>query len=334
MVGHKNLNNLENEIIKLSKTKSQREIAVIYKTNQPKISKILTSNNIKRKKSRVNLSRLSLNVDYFKKIDSVDKAYWLGFICADGNINKLNNKVSLVSKDLEIIEGFKDCINSGHKISKVETFDKRTNRTYTGYTIQIGNEIFCNHLIKLGVTSNKTNILKFPDINEKYYSYFIAGLFDGDGSVSWTGKYKNVLRLNLITTKEIIDFMINNIFPQHNIQFKQISHVSKNKVNVWKMSLYSDAHRFLEYIYQDTNFKYYLKRKYNLYQKNIDVRKNVRHLRKICQYDKNMNLIKIWNTQKEISDNFNCPVATLNTYLNKFKNKTYHDYYWKYENEQ
>jgi len=331
---HRKLIELESKIIELSKTKSQKEIAVIYETNQPEISKILISKGIKRKKSRMNMSHLSLNINYFKKIDSNDKAYWLGFICGDGNINKLNNKVTLVSKDLEVIEGFKESIGAGHTISKRENFDKRTNKTYTGYTIQIGNEIFTNHLINLGVTSNKTDVLEFPNIDEKYYSYFIAGLFDSDGSVSWVGKNKNYLKLNLITTKEIIDYIDKNIFPQHNIELKYCCRVTKNKLNVWKMYIYSDAYRFLEYIYSDTNFKYYLGRKYNIYLKNINKRKTVRHFRKICQYDSNMNLIKTWNTQQEIANSLKCPATTLNTYLNKFKNKIYINYYWRYENEQ
>ena len=33
-----------------------------------------------------------------KEINSPDKAYWLGFICADGCINKTNNKITLTSR--------------------------------------------------------------------------------------------------------------------------------------------------------------------------------------------------------------------------------------------
>jgi hypothetical protein len=45
-----------------------------------------------------------------------------------------------------------------------------------------------------------------------------------------------------------------------------------------------------------------------------------------------MNIIKIWNTQQEIADSLKCPVTTLNSYLNKYKNKTYKNSYWRYEN--
>ena len=43
--------------------------------------------------------------------------------------------------------------------------------------------------------------------------------------------------------------------------------VSINKDNVWKMHLYKDAQKFLDFIYQDDFFPYYLKRKYDIYKK-------------------------------------------------------------------
>ena len=256
---------LEMKIIELSKTMSQKSIASKYGRTQTGIRLILMRNGItKLKKSRLNMSHLALNVDYFKEIDSSDKAYWLGFICADGDIKKSNNKVSLISKDLIVIENFKKTIGAEHAISTRTNFDKRTNKTYTGYSIQIGNELFVAHLINLGITSNKTNILKFPKIDEEYYPYFIAGLFDGDGSVGVRNHGK--LRISLISTNEVLDFIC-NLLTNMGINELSRTKVSKNKPNVWKMYLYKDANKFLKYIYNDNNFKYYLMRKYNIFKK-------------------------------------------------------------------
>jgi hypothetical protein len=175
----------EKEIIELSKTKSQKDIGLLFNVSQGCVRLILKRNNIpKAKNSRLNMSKLDLDVNYFNKIDSKEKAYWLGFICADGNINKKNNKLTLTSKDYDIIVKFKSNINSSHKISNTSYFDKRTNKTYYRSTLQIGNELFVKNLINLGITNDKSNKLNFPNIDEVYYSYFIAGLFDGDGSLS------------------------------------------------------------------------------------------------------------------------------------------------------
>lgn len=56
------------------------------------------------------MSKLSLDVDYFKIIDSPKKAYWLGFICADGCIYKNGGKLTLMVKDKEICDKFKSDI--------------------------------------------------------------------------------------------------------------------------------------------------------------------------------------------------------------------------------
>lgn len=329
---HTKLINVVDDIIYLSATMTQAEIAKRYNTNQREINKILKLHGIKHKKSRVNMSRLALNVNYFEKIDSEDKAYWLGFICADGNINKTNNKVTLTSKDLVVIESFKSAINAEHAISKVIKFDKRTNNVYTGYTIQITNEIFTKHLINLGITSNKTDVLNFPDIEEKYFTYFIAGLFDGDGSVSWYGKNKDNIRVSLISTKEMLDFIVNVVrWSQKNDKILY-TRVTKNKQNVYKMHLYSSSYEFLSYIYSDSGFKY-LNRKYEIFLLYKNNRCFTKHRKKIYQYDIHMNLIKIWNSQQEIANELKYPATTINSYLNKRKDNTYKNSYWRYENE-
>lgn len=258
----------EQEIVNLYKYKSQKEIGILFNLQQSSIFKILKRNNApKYKKSRVNMSKLSLDVDFFKNINTKEKAYWLGYIAADGNINKANNKVSLCSKDKEIIEKFKISIKSQHKISEIYTLDKRTNNTYKQYTIQISNEIFTKNLINIGITNLKTDIFDFPNINEKYYSYFISGLFDGDGSISIV-KSNGTLRVDLISTMEILIFIQNYILINKNIEKLKIQRVSKNKANVWRMFLYKDSVNFLNFIYQDKNFNY-LQRKYLIYQNNI-----------------------------------------------------------------
>ena len=318
---------LEKEVIELSKTKSQKEIALIYKMNIIKIRDILKNNGVKRKKSRLNMSHLALNIDYFKEINSPDKAYWLGYICADGSIKKSNCKVSLVSKDLEVIEGFKEAIGAGHKISKSETFDKRTNKTYTGYSVQIGNELFVANLINLGVTSNKTDVLEFPNIDEKYYSYFIAGLFDGDGSIRI--KNNKSIGISLISTNEVLTFIKNYILNKFNIKPKYYCKVTENKPNVWRMILYADAFKFLNFIYSDNTFKYYLKRKHDIYLNNLDYMERVCRFKKISQYDINMKFIKTWDTIREVSIKLLCPYMTL-VYHIKHEN-IYKNYIWKYE---
>jgi len=250
----------ELEIIKLIETKSQKEIATMFGFSQAGISVIMKRYGIKPlRKGRLNMARLPLDIDYFKEIDSNYKAYWLGYICGDGNINK-DDKVTITSKDLEIIERFKNDVGSGHSINYNSYIDKRTNKEYKNYSIQIRNYIFTKNIVDKGVTINKTDYLLFPSIDEKYYPYFIAGLFDSDGHVGSIGKN----RVSLISTFEVLKFISDYIYNKLNIKELKFSKVSENKDNVFKLYLYKDSSIFLDFIYGDKNFSY-MSRKYKTY---------------------------------------------------------------------
>ena len=90
-----------------------------------KVKDILIDNGrtIKQGGSRPNSGRkfqYSFNEQYFEKIDSIDKAYWLGFIAADGYITKSTkgqNLLGICLAEIEPLEKFKKCINSNHPIN-------------------------------------------------------------------------------------------------------------------------------------------------------------------------------------------------------------------------
>ena len=112
-------------------------------------------------------------------------AYVLGFFAADGSMVK--NKrgscyIELTSIDREILEKISRVIKSSHKISE----RVRGERNRTAYRLQIGSNGIFGDLIKLGMTPNKSKIIKFPKIPVKYFPDFVRGYFDGDGNV-WMG---------------------------------------------------------------------------------------------------------------------------------------------------
>ena len=55
----------------------------------------------------------------FEKIDTEEKAYWLGFLYADGSVGSKEDKIELglAEKDLKHIEKFKTFMNINNKIS-------------------------------------------------------------------------------------------------------------------------------------------------------------------------------------------------------------------------
>ena len=253
------------QIIEMAYTKSQKEIGEIFNISQSQVGNILKKAGIKLPKSRLNMSKLALDIDYFKTIDAPEKAYWLGFICADGCIYKDGGKLTIMVKDREICEKFKKDIKSEHKISDREIYDKRTDKTYIESSIQITNALFVSNIINLGITSEKSSILNFPSIEESYYSYFIAGLFDGDGSISFKSNGK--IACSLISTKEVLDFIQEYLKNTFNILPKSLTKVSENCDNIFKVYWQNDEDclKLLNFIYQG-NKKIYLTRKYERYE--------------------------------------------------------------------
>lgn len=258
------------QIIEYVQTHSQKEAAEKFGLTQSGVGLILRKNGVKLKKSRLNMSKLDLNVDYFNKIDDKRKAYWIGFIAADGYVSKSKNKLTINVKDKEILEKFKKDICSEHKIVEVSRLDKRTNKVYTEYSLQIGNELFVENLCKW-VNENKTDCFNVPDISDNYISYFFAGLFDGDGSIYFrTSGNKQVIHANLISTKEVLDYLQNILYNNWSFQKKKLIKVTENKNNVYKLYIDCSVIDFLKWIYQDSDKTIYLSRKYNLFYNNQD----------------------------------------------------------------
>lgn len=68
-----------------------------YKCCNLTLWNFLTLHNIERKKK----PQYTKNDDFFENIDSEEKAYFLGFICADGSIINKKNKLSFCLNTIE-----------------------------------------------------------------------------------------------------------------------------------------------------------------------------------------------------------------------------------------
>jgi len=103
-------------------------------------------------------------------------AYVLGFIFADGCLVQHKNGyhgLDITSKDMRHLRLIRQQLSAEHKIGKKER----------GYRIQIRNRKICSDLISLGLIARKSKRVRFPKIPKAFFSHFVRGLFDGDGSV-------------------------------------------------------------------------------------------------------------------------------------------------------
>lgn len=148
-----------------------------------------------------------VNEKYFDKIDDEHKAYWLGFLYADGSIveqrNNSNNIKSLtLSLELKTgdklhIEKFNKDLQSDYLIT-----DRLTNDNHLSSKVSISNTKLCRSLINKGCVPRKSLILTFPNediLPKNLINHFIRGYFDGDGSIA-IGKTRRRYTVSFVGT--------------------------------------------------------------------------------------------------------------------------------------
>lgn len=127
---------------------------------------------------------------FFKDIDTEEKAYALGFWCADGNVQVMENgsyrlSVTQVEQDLDILEKLKKALkytNPSYCITEPNGNRKRK------YCMNIYNRRLVSDIMRQGCPINKSLTLVFPkSVPEHLLHHFIRGYFDGDGCI-WCGK--------------------------------------------------------------------------------------------------------------------------------------------------
>jgi len=169
---------------------SSGEIAKKYNFKTSKtVCDVLHKNNIKIK-NRGEYS--DYNVDYFKKIDSHDKAYILGLLLTDGYVIRRYEGIAIqiTYSDRDILHKIAKLLGESTSVNKIIVNNKVV-KSKDGKPYIRRNMIrlccFCpsisKDLKKFSMLKRKTMKLFLPDIPLWCYSSFVRGLFDGDGSV-------------------------------------------------------------------------------------------------------------------------------------------------------
>ena len=221
------------------------------------------------------MSKYKYNKDYFSIIDTEEKAYWLGFLYADGCITRfykneklrsMSLELGLCEKDIGHLEKFLKCLDSNvpiqHRTTKIKDKEYGSCRVVINYTK------LCYDLIDLGCTPKKTYTLKFPtydQVPKKFMRDFLRGFFDGDGCISIT-TCNNKPHIVIIITgmsdmlKSISDFLISE-----KVIRVEPSLVKDERSKVYSLRLHGTdmIKDFLDYLYKDSCI--YLDRKYQAY---------------------------------------------------------------------
>ena len=122
--------------------------------------------------------------DFFKYW-SPEMAYVLGYFAADGTMIRNNRGAHFIefhSTDKRLVIDVKTVLRSEHHIGVRVPSEKYQNHKIA-YRLQIGSKEMFADLRKLGFTQNKSNVIEFPTVPERYFGDFVRGYFDGDGNV-------------------------------------------------------------------------------------------------------------------------------------------------------
>ena len=240
----------EQEVITRYKNgESCQVIADSFKVTFHTISNILERNNIARNNKYKNIN---LNENYFEKIDSNDKAYFLGFMLTDGNVSLNENiiRLSLSSKDEEILNIFKEKTGNENKIC-IREDEKHSERTF-----QLRSKKWKDDLAKYGVVPQKTFISEMPVLSTDMMPHLIRSMIDGDGWISFNSHQIGFCG-NEKTVNQLKEYLVKTL----NVYDAKIIHASEN---LWQVTWASqtDIEKIGNYIYQNKD-NCFLSRKYN-----------------------------------------------------------------------
>lgn len=269
--------NIKNSIVETYRTfdLTYKEIAKKYNIRPNTVRYILKDNGIKldtfteaMRKSR----KYTINENYFDQIDTEEKAYFLGFLYADGYNSEERGciKLSLKYTDKYILEKFNKLIESNRPLQliKSKTSKYSNGKQYTQkdqYCLNISNRHISKKLAELGCTQGKTFNIIFPEWLEKdLQKHFIRGYFDGDGSV-W--RNKNQTNFEIIGTENFISSIRSILMSELKFSMTKL-HKRKGKGDDYNIVWFRSggnkkALKLKEFLYKDSSI--YLDRKYQIF---------------------------------------------------------------------
>ena len=232
------------------------------------ITKCANKFNINRQTLSRHLSKINeledrraykVNESFFDVIDTEQKAYWLGFLTADGYINK-HGQVGLAisEKDITHVEKYKKDIMAEHPI-KIEKNNKSVFSNNSGLAvIKIENKHLYQSLISHGFAINKTMKETPANIPNDLIRHYIRGIFDGDGWFSTSG-YCHEIGFGM--GKDILEY-IKNIF-ELKLNVKKYAIRQYKTIFKYRITSKKEIDKILNFFYQDATV--FLERKYKKY---------------------------------------------------------------------
>ena len=240
-----------------------KDVCNKYNISSATVYKYMKQHNIEYKNNHGRKN--NFNEDYFESIDTEHKAYWLGFIYADGCVmntgsgnTKINRlQINISNKDIELLIAF--CKDINYDETKIQTYEpKGTYSTNLMSRLSINSVKLCSDLAKWGVHPNKTGKLnKLPKLSKELMPHFIRGFFDGDGCITNGPQFSIIGDYNFLSNLQTI-LMLN--CKLNRTKLRDYPH---KQCDIYDMQYggINNCRKIYNYLY--SNATIYLQRKYD-----------------------------------------------------------------------
>lgn len=212
--------------------------------------------------------KYSIDDSYFKNIDNQHKAYWLGFLMADGCVYKGDSKnsfrlqINLSANDVSVLEKLKLDLSATNPIFYKKIINKKNGKEYNTVMLKINSTKLCMNLIKHGCILNKTCNCSIPKMNKRLIRHFIRGYFDGDGCIT-KSQYHNKISFGIVGGEEILN-QFQDIFKENGIT-THIYRINHSKAMELHISSKKEILKIYKYLYNYSSI--FLERKRRKFEK-------------------------------------------------------------------
>lgn len=254
----------EKEIISLYLSgQSMTDISIKYGCSNIVIKRILDDYHIEIRTNSKAHQKWSANYKYFNKIDNMNKAYLLGFICADGWITDANVLgIEVKSSDRALIDFFqkqleteKPIIDKGKSVN-LTLQDKQMCDKIKEYSI----------LPRKSLNLNLSDVIKLSNLTEEQTKAFLLGYFDGDGGI-YEQKTNNYYQYSFSITGTIETCQYYRQYFD-NIGFLTKRHLDDKNNYTYQVGGKNQVNRALSKLYSiKDQLTFYYERKFLIYSK-------------------------------------------------------------------
>ena len=195
---------------------SFKEMVPIIGLSDRAIRNVMYKHGIKmnREQSSGQPRRHRVNEDFFK-VWTHEMAWVLGLFVTDGCVHNQTHSISFSQKDESILRLVASYMEADYVLAPIGP-------TRSTPTLMINSKEIKRDLEQLGISSNKSLTVPFPDVPKEFLPSFVRGVIEGDGWVQRKGYVMNVTSGSLYFAEGLL-----SVFQSWNLRSEITSETSQ-----------------------------------------------------------------------------------------------------------